>query len=276
VVRLACERPDPLGRRWSQGDGSALARQLIAEGSVADISAATVRRILAAHPLKPWRQHVWLYPKPPWDAACDATVSALIALSPRPRRDDELGRSRDEKTSLPPRPRHSPTQPAPPRNIPHRSAPESKRAGALNLVAAFDTHAGKVYGHCDDRKRPRASIAFWETVAREMDERVRTIHLVCDHVSPHQGQDVQQWWAHHPRLVMHGTPVHGSWMHQVEPWFSILQRQRWRIVDCASKDDLEAKIRPFIHEWNHQAQPCTWSTKSVAKGMAAAPALAAW
>jgi hypothetical protein len=193
VVRLACERPDPLGRRWSQGDGSALARQLIAEGSVAEISAATVRRILAAHPLKPWRQHVWLYPKPPWDAACDATVSALIALSPRPRRDDELGRSRDEKTSLPPRPRHSPTQPAPPRNIPHRSAPESKRAGALNLVAAFDTRAGKVYGHCDDRKRPRASIAFWETVAREMDERVRTIHLVCDHVSPHQGQDVQQW-----------------------------------------------------------------------------------
>jgi hypothetical protein len=74
---------------------------------------------------------------------------------------------------------------------------------------------------------------------------------------------------------MHGTPVHGSWMHQVEPWFSILQRQRWRIVDCASKDDLEAKIRPFIHEWNHQAQPCTGSTKSVAKGMAAAPALAA-
>jgi hypothetical protein len=60
VVRLACERPDLLGRRLSQGDGTELARQRIAEGIVANISAATVRRILAAHPLTPWRQQVWL------------------------------------------------------------------------------------------------------------------------------------------------------------------------------------------------------------------------
>jgi hypothetical protein len=73
IVRLACERPDLLGRSLSPWDGTELARQLIAEGIVANISAATVRRILAAHQLKPWRQHVWLYPKPPRDAAFDAT-----------------------------------------------------------------------------------------------------------------------------------------------------------------------------------------------------------
>ena len=48
VVRLACERPDLLGRSLSQWDCTELARQLIAEGIVEDISAATVRRILAA------------------------------------------------------------------------------------------------------------------------------------------------------------------------------------------------------------------------------------
>jgi hypothetical protein len=53
VVRLACERPDPLGRSLSQWDCTELARQLIAEGIVEDISAATVRRILTAHQLKP-------------------------------------------------------------------------------------------------------------------------------------------------------------------------------------------------------------------------------
>ena len=37
--------------------GRKLARQLIAEGVVADISAATVRRILRSHQLKPWRHH---------------------------------------------------------------------------------------------------------------------------------------------------------------------------------------------------------------------------
>jgi hypothetical protein len=48
-----------------------------------------------------------------------------------------------------------------------------------------------------------------------------------------------------------------------------------RIVDFDSKDHLHAKIRQFIHEWNQQAHPFNWSTKSVAKVMAAAPALAA-
>jgi hypothetical protein len=70
VVRLACERPDTRGRSLSPWECTALARELIAEGIVEAISAATVRRILAAHQLKPWRQHVWLSPKQPREAAC--------------------------------------------------------------------------------------------------------------------------------------------------------------------------------------------------------------
>ncbi len=80
VGRLACERPDTLGRSLSPWDCEELARQRIAEGLVEDISAATVRRILAAHHLKPWRQPVWLPPTQPRDATVSATVSALIDL----------------------------------------------------------------------------------------------------------------------------------------------------------------------------------------------------
>jgi hypothetical protein len=68
VVRLACERPDTWGRSLSPWDGQELARQRIAAGRVADISAATVRRSLRSHNLKPWRCHVWLHPKKPRDA----------------------------------------------------------------------------------------------------------------------------------------------------------------------------------------------------------------
>jgi hypothetical protein len=114
VVRLACERPDRLGRSLSQWDCAELARQLIADGLVEDISAATIRRILAAHQLKPWRHHLWLYPKHPRDAAFYGTVSDLVELYTRPLRDDEMVLSLDEKTSLPPRPRLAPTRPAPP------------------------------------------------------------------------------------------------------------------------------------------------------------------
>jgi transposase len=275
VVRLACERPDLLGRSLSQWDCAELARQLIAEGIVPDISVATVRRILAAHQLKPWRHHVWLYPKQPRSAAFYATVAELIALYTRPLHRDELVLSIDEKTSLQPRPRRAPTRPAQPQHLPNRHEHEYKRAGALNLFAAFDTRSGQVYGHCYDRKRQREFIAFLEALDREIDEQIRTIHLVCDNVSTHHGKEVRTWLAQHPRFVVHYTPVHCSWMNQVEQWFSILQRKRLRIADFESKDHLRAKLDQFIEEWNQLAHPFNWSTKSVAKIMAEAPALAA-
>jgi hypothetical protein len=42
-----------------------------------------------------------------------------------------------------------------------------------------------------------------------------------------------------------------------------------------SKDHLRTKLAQFICEWNQQAHPFNWSTKSVAKVMAEAPARAA-
>jgi transposase len=64
-------------------------------------------------------------------------------------------------------------------------------------------------------------------------------------------------------------------MNQVEQWWSIVQRKRLRIVDVDSKDHLREKIEQFIQEWHQHAHPFNWSTQSVAKVMAAAPALAA-
>jgi hypothetical protein len=47
------------------------------------------------------------------------------------------------------------------------------------------------------------------------------------------------------------------------------------MVDFTSKDDLREKLEQFICAWNQHAHPFNWSTKSVAKVMAQAPALAA-
>ncbi|HEX9869348.1 MAG TPA: hypothetical protein VGC99_12285 [Candidatus Tectomicrobia bacterium] len=58
VVKLACERPDVVGRSLSQWDSAELARQLVHDGVVEAISPQTVQRILASHKLKPWRHHL--------------------------------------------------------------------------------------------------------------------------------------------------------------------------------------------------------------------------
>jgi hypothetical protein len=104
---------------------------------------------------------------------------------------------------------------------------------------------------------------------------IKPIHLVCDHVSPHHGQEVRQWVGKQPRLVLHCTPVHGSGMTQVEQWCSRRQRKRLRIADFDAQEPLQAKIGQFMREGNPHAHPFNWTTKSVAKLRAAVPALAA-
>jgi hypothetical protein len=193
VVRLACERPDSLGRSLSPWDGTELARELIAAGLVEEISPATGRRMLASHQRQPGRQHVGLYPKQPRDAAFSASVSELIALYTQSRRRDEMVLSVDETTALPPRPRLSPPLPAQPQHSPNRPEHEYTPAGALNLFAAFATRSGKVYGQGDERKRQGAFRAVLEVLEAEIDECIRLIHLVCDPVSTHQGKAVRTW-----------------------------------------------------------------------------------
>jgi transposase len=274
LVKLACERPDKLGRSLSQWDCTELTRQLIAEGIVEDISASTVRRILVHHKLKPWRHHMWLSPKHPRDAEFYARVLDIIDLYTRPLGEDEIVLSVDEKTSLQPRPRLHPTMPAQP-GLPNRVEHEYRRVGALNLFAAFDTRTGKVYGQCYDRKRQKEFIAFLEHVEARISDTIKTIHIVCDNVPTHHGKKVRAWLAKHPRFQFHFTPVHCSWMNQVEQWFSILQRKRFRMADFESKADLKTKLEQFIEEWNKVAHSFNWTKKSVAKVMAGAPRIAA-
>jgi hypothetical protein len=274
LVTLAGERPELCGRSLSQGDCTARARALVQAGGTETLSAATVRRILAYHKRKPWRHPLWLSPKHPRDAAFYAPVTALLTLSTRPLRSDAMVLSLDAKTSLPPRPRLHPTQPAQP-GVPNRVEHEYRRDGALNLFAAFDTRTGRVYGQCHRRKRQREFLTFLSSLAGEIPATIKTIHVVCDNVATHHGKEGRQGLQSPSRFVFHFTPVHCSWMHQVEPWFSLLQRKRFRIADCASKAALQEQIEKFITAWNQVAHPFNWSQKSVAKLMADAPAKAA-
>jgi transposase len=264
---MACERPDDRGRSLCFWDCREMARQLIAEGVVPGISPDTVRRVLEHHHLKPWRHHLWLSPKVPRDEAFATAVQEICDLYTRPLGDDEVVLCVDEKTSLQPRPRKSPTLAAQPKR-PVRVEHEYGRCGALNLFAAFDTRTGKVYGRTAERKRQAEFIAFLEQLDREIPATIKTVHVVLDNLRMHKGKQVQAWLSKHPRFVFHHPPVHCSWMNQVEQWFSILQRKRLRIADFADKAALAERLQAFITEWNQVAHPFKWSTKSVAKVMA--------
>lgn len=267
LVKLACEMPDTSGTPLSQWDCTELARKLVADGIVNSISPDTVWRILQNHRLKPWRKHVWLGSKAPRDEHFRGIVTNVCDLYTRPLAANEVVLSVDEKTSLQPRPRVAPTQPAQP-GQPVRVEHEYVRSGALNLIAAFDTRTGNVFGRCYARKRAVEFIDFLEGLDRTLDASIDTVHVVMDNVRMHKSKAVVAWVAAHSRFRFHFTPVHCSWMNQVEQWFGTLQRKRLGISDFASLDDLESKILKYIEYYNQYAEPPGWTTKSVAKVMA--------
>jgi transposase len=173
----------------------------------------------------------------------------------------------DEKTNLQPRPRLASTLAARP-GLPTRLEHEYQRKGALHVFAAFDTQTGKVYARTATRKRQVEFIAFLSQLEREIPKTKTQVHLVLDNLPMHKGKQVQAWFAVHPRFVCHFLPVHCSWMNQVEQWFSILQRKRLRISDFSDLDHLAQRIMAFVAEWNAQAHPFNWSSKSAARVMA--------
>ncbi|MCU0549971.1 MAG: IS630 family transposase [Leptolyngbya sp. Prado105] len=267
LVKIACEMPDSQGRSLSQWDSQELAKELVRAGIVGSISASTVRRILRSHQLKPWRVHAWLSPKVPRDSAFAKSIREITRLYTRKLKANEIVLCMDEKTSLQPRPRPVATRPAQAK-LPVRVEHEYKRDGALNLFAAFDTRSGKVWGQTYERKRQVEMIQFLEYLDGQIPQTITQIHIVLDNLPMHKGVKVQAWLQTHPRFIFHYPPVHCSWMNQVEQWFSILQRKRLKIANFKDKQALAERLQAFIAEWNAQAHPFQWSSKSGAKVMA--------
>lgn len=181
------------------------------------------------------------------DAAFSACIRNVCDLYTRPLGADERVLSFDEKTSIQPRPRTAPTR------------WPSTSASVRSTCSAFDTRTGEVIGICRRRKSMVECMELLEEIDRRTPESVTAIHLVCDNVITHRGKLVRAWLATHPRFRMHHTPVHCSWMNQIEQWFSILQRKRLGVANFANLGDLEAKIGTFIAEWNEVAHPFDWT-----------------
>lgn len=262
LTKLACELPDQASRSLSLWTCSELARTLVREGIVESISSQTVQRLLQACGLKPWRVHHWLSAKVPRDDLFRQQVQTVCDLYTREVNETERILSFDELTSIQPRTRSAATKPPLPTGKPALLEHEYQRKGAWNLFAAFDVHTGQVIGQLHRRKRQKETIALLEAIDQQTPRVVGTIHVICDNVSIHKGKLVRHWLDSHPRFVMHHTPVHCSWMNQVEQWFSILRRKRLRAPNFSDLQQLAEKIKLFINEWNAIAHPFKWTERS--------------
>ena len=76
------------------------------------------------------------------------------------------------------------------------------------------------------------------------------ICLILDNGSSHRSKTTKKWVAAHPRFTLCYTPVHASWLNQVELFFSILTRRLLRRGEFTSREDLLEKIMNFIEVYD--------------------------
>ena len=262
VKRLACESPRTAGvplARWSLRE---LQREVVTRGVVATISGTTVWRWLAADAIRPWRHRSWLFPRDPDFATKAGPILDLYAgiWEGEPLAADDYVLSADEKTSIQARRRrHAPLPPGPDHvaKIEH----EYVRMGAWAYLAAWDVRRAKLFGRCE----PGTGIApFDRLVAQVMAQdgyrSARRVFWILDNGSGHRGpkavERLQRQW---PNLIPVFTPVHASWLNQIEIYFSIVQRKVLTPGDFADLAALEAALLGFQHRYKTAARPFEWT-----------------
>ncbi len=171
----------------------------------------------------------------------------------------------DEKTAIQALDRTVPVLPLSPGRA-ERHGFEYKRHGTLSLLAALDVQSGTVRGKTVNRHTSAEFVAFLEELVAHQPEG-QEIHVVADNLSTHKTQRVRDFLEQNPKVHMHYTPTHSSWLNQIEIWFSKLKRNVLTRGIFKSVKDLDRKILKFIRHHNKTAEPYKWTYQDISKRM---------
>jgi hypothetical protein len=225
------------------------------------ISRSTVWRILDTDALKPWRYKYWIFPRDPQFAAKAGPILDLYAgfwqgqpLGPR-----DFILSADEKTSIQARARcHPSLAPGPGRAA--RVEHEYERGGALQYLAAWDVRRGCVLGRCEAKTGIAPFGRLVEQVlSQEPYHSGERFFWVVDNGSSHRGQaSVRRLRQLDARITLVHTPLHASWLNQVEIYFSIVQRKALTPNDFADLAAVRLRLALYEELCNRTPTPFRW------------------
>ena len=218
LLSLACEPAEARGRATPTLDE--LCERATGRGVVEHISRSHLQRILQAAEVRPHRVRQWLHsPDPQFREKVNA-ICALYRQAPK----GSVVLSIDEKTGIQAIERkHADRAPRPARA--RRQEFEYIRHGTQALTAALDVHSGRVLARCTDRRTQDDLVAFMEEVARAHPK--GRVHVVWDNLNTHRAYGVWKNFnaRHGGRFVFHFTPLHASWVNQIELLFAIYARR---------------------------------------------------
>jgi len=260
VKAIACELVSETEQPLSRQSTSDITRR-VNEVLERPMSPSTVWRILDGDAIKPWRYRYWIFPRDPLFGEKAARILDLYAgiWEGIPLGENDFVISSDEKTSIQARIRRHGSLP-PEAGQPLRIEPEYKRGGALQYLAAWDVFRGIVFGRCE----PKTGIVpFSRLVDHVMQQEpycnARRVYWIVDNGSSHRGQAaVKRMRDKYPNAVLVHTPVHGSWLNQVEIYFSIIQRKALTPCDFTCLDEVRSRLKEFEMLHNENPHPFDW------------------
>jgi hypothetical protein len=95
------------------------------------------------------------------------------------------------------------------------------------------------------RLQPLSRSSIWRILEKELQRGVQRRAFLCDPTHQHG---------------FHFTPIHGSWLHQVALWLSVLARRFLQRGDDASAHDFDPRLTNYLEVYNtHHAHPYRWT-----------------
>ncbi len=263
VIAVACGKPAdfdvPFHQVWTLDRLHEVVMRIQRQNGGPELSRSSMIRILNAAEMRPHRMRLWLHSPDPMFRDKVTKICALYVAPPS----GATVLCVDEKTGMQALGRKHPVRaPAPGR--PGRMDYEYERNGTRKLLAAFNPHTGEVYGESRPYRKAADLVEFMEELARRHP--TGDVHIVWDNLNIHLDGSEQRWTRfnarHGNRFHFHYTPLHASWVNQIELFFGILQKRVLRYGVFDSLDELDRTVLGFIAHWNaNERHPFQWTFK---------------
>ncbi len=260
VLAIACDKPEHYGWAgqtvWTYDTLTETVNRTV-EGLT--MSRSSVVRTLEGGGLRPHKTQMWLHsPDPHFKAKVNDIVDLYLTKWP----DDVVVCSIDEKTGMQANERKYETQ-MPRVGRRGRIEYEYIRHGTLSLLASFEIQTGEVFAECREHRKGEDLVEFMEHLA-EHYKTARKVIVIWDNLNIHHEGAQQRWTEfnarHDNKFEFHYTPLHASWVNQVEIFFSILYKRTLKYGSFVSQEDLKNRIMAFIARWNTtDGHPFNWT-----------------
>jgi hypothetical protein len=117
-----------------------------------------------------------------------------------------------------------------------------------------------LHGRCATSTGIEPFMALVEQVmSQEPYKSAKRVFWIVDNGSSHRGvKAANRLTKRFPNAVMVHTPVHASWLNQVEIVFSVVQRKVVSPNDFIDLDQIEQRLAAFEQRYSATARPFNW------------------